>query len=169
MLALDSRQNSFTVQEYMNRSMSKKTEAHISLLGLRHLALRVTDMEQSRGFYEGLLGMTVVWQPDPGSLYLTSGCDNLALHALPPEDRNEPPLGKGRGMDHLGFIVESPAAVLALEKRMREAGVPIVKPYKPHRDGSHSFYMMDPDGNVIQILFELKISPMKFVESGGDS
>ena len=146
--------------------MSKNSDKPVSLKGLRHLALRVSDMDQARSFYEGLLGMTLVWQPDPGSVYLSSGCDNLALHALSSGSREKSDLGKGPGMDHLGFIVESPSAVQLFESRMKEAGVPIVKPYKHHRDGSHSFYMADPDGNVVQILFEPRISPMKLVQTG---
>ena len=41
---------------------------------------------------------------------------------------------------------------------METAGVRIIKPIKRHRDGSISFYMADPDGNVIQILYEPTIS-----------
>jgi catechol 2,3-dioxygenase-like lactoylglutathione lyase family enzyme len=67
----------------------------------------------------------------------------------------------GQTLDHFGFVVESPEAVEEYERRMRGAGVRIVKPFKHHRDGSSSFYMADPDGNVIQILYEPHISPMK--------
>ena len=129
------------------------------LLGLRHLALRVIDMDRSRAFYEGLLGMKVVWEPDPKNVYLSSGNDNLALHEVPQGDRASMRSGSDQPLDHLGFIVESPRAVEEIYKRVLEAGVPIVKPVKKHRDESHSFYMADPDKNVIQILFDPHISP----------
>lgn len=148
--------------------MTKKTEPHLSLRGLRHLALRVTDMARARKFYQGLLGMTVVWEPDPENVYLTSGCDNLALHVMPKEEAAVFDASKGQAMDHLGFIVESPDAVERYERRMREAGVRIVKPFKRHRDGSSSFYMADPDGNVIQILYEPQISPLN-IRAGSDT
>ena len=48
--------------------------------GMRHVALNVEDMAACEQFYVGLLGMRVEWRPDPDNLYLTSGCDNLALH-----------------------------------------------------------------------------------------
>jgi len=140
--------------------MKKKTEPIPSLRGLRHLALRVTDMARARKFYQGLLGMTVVWEPDPENVYLTSGWDNLALHVMPKEEVEVFDASRGQSMDHLGFIVESPEMVEGYERRMREAGVRIIKPFKRHRDGSVSFYMADPDGNVIQILFEPHISPL---------
>jgi len=37
-------------------------------------------------------------------------------------------------------------------------GGTIAKPPKQHRDGSYSFYFSDPDGNVIQALYEPTIS-----------
>ena len=130
------------------------------LRGLRHLALRVSDMGTARSFYEGLLGLAVVWQPDPENVYLTSGTDNLALHLMSPEDRAAyNPVGQA--LDHFGFVVDSSEAVRDLESRMKAGGVRIVRPYKRHRDGSVSFYMADPDGNVIQILYEPNISPMR--------
>jgi catechol 2,3-dioxygenase-like lactoylglutathione lyase family enzyme len=141
--------------------VTKKKETISPLRGLRHLALRVTDMAMARKFYQGLLGMTVVWEPDPENVYLTSGSDNLALHVMPKEEAASFDASKGQALDHFGFIVESVVTVQAYERRMREAGVRIVKPFKRHRDGSSSFYMADPDGNVIQILYEPKISPLK--------
>src|SRR5215813_13688197 len=48
--------------------------------GLRHVALNVTDVAVSVEFYTSLFGMQAVWQPDPENAYLSSGCDNLALH-----------------------------------------------------------------------------------------
>jgi catechol 2,3-dioxygenase-like lactoylglutathione lyase family enzyme len=115
-------------------------------------------MEKSRSFYEGLLGMKVVWEPDPDNVYLSSGSDNLALHQIPRERLDQFKKGEAQLMDHFGFIVESPDTVKILFQAMQQSGAPIVKPLKTHRDGSVSFYMADPDGNVIQILYEPNIS-----------
>jgi len=131
----------------------------LPLRGLRHLALRVTDLPRSRAFYQGLLGMSVVWEPDDENLYLSSGSDNLALHQVPPGTPMKQ--GDGQFLDHFGFIAETEAGVDQVAMKMKEAGVPILKPVKRHRDGSYSFYMSDPDGNVIQILYEPHISPRR--------
>ena len=141
-------------------SDDNKPSPHL-LRGLRHLALRVTDMARSRKFYEGLLGMKPVWEPDSGNLYLSSGIDNLALHEIPQQDHARFRAGDDQPLDHFGFIVERPEAVEEVHKRMADARIRIVKPLKRHRDGSYSFYMADPDGNVIQILYEPKISPIR--------
>lgn len=119
---------------------------------MRHLALRVRDIAQARAFYEGLLGMRAVWEPDPENVYLSFGADNLALHQIPRETADRYRAGEGQFLDHLGFVVENPGAVDEVLERMRRAGVPILKPPKRHRDGSYSFYMADPDGNVVQII-----------------
>jgi catechol 2,3-dioxygenase-like lactoylglutathione lyase family enzyme len=65
-------------------------------------------------------------------------------------------------MDHLGFIVPTIADVEAGYAWAKSSGVEIVHELKHHRDGSVSFYIRDPDGNVIQALYEPKISPQFF-------
>jgi hydroxymethylpyrimidine/phosphomethylpyrimidine kinase len=130
----------------------------LSFQGLKHLALWVMDMTRSRAFYEGLLGLKVVWEPDSDNVYLSSGEDNLALHSISPKDLDRFQQGVGQFLDHFGFIVESPQQVEIIAKKMEEAGAPILNPVRFHRDGSCSFYMADPDGNRIQILFEPTIS-----------
>jgi len=126
--------------------------------GMKHLALWVIDMKRSRAFYEGVLGLKVVWEPDPDNVYLSSGEDNVALHSISRKDLDRFQQGVGQFLDHFGFIVQSPQQVEGLAKKMEEAGVPILDPVRFHRDGSCSFYMADPDGNRIQILYEPTIS-----------
>jgi catechol 2,3-dioxygenase-like lactoylglutathione lyase family enzyme len=127
--------------------------------GLWHLALRVTDLARSRQFYETLFGMRVVWAPDPENIYLSSGRDNLALHQVPAADVQRYRAATLQVLDHLGFVVDSPASVDRLYAQAEQMGVRIVKPLRHHRDGSYSFYLADPDGNVVQVLYEPNLSP----------
>jgi catechol 2,3-dioxygenase-like lactoylglutathione lyase family enzyme len=131
------------------------------VISLRHLALRVTDMAKSRAFYEGLLGMTLVWEPDPDNVYLSAGTDNLALHQIP-SDSLSAYRQERQFLDHFGFIVSSPLEVDQWHETLRRAGVPIVKPPARHRDNSVSCYIADPDGNVIQILYEPTLSEQRW-------
>jgi catechol 2,3-dioxygenase-like lactoylglutathione lyase family enzyme len=116
--------------------------------GLAHLALRVADLERMRDFYREVFGMRVVWQPDPDNVYLSTGRDNLALH----RSSAAAPAESG-ALDHLGFLVESAEAVFAAAAALERRGVALLKPPRHHRDGSSSFYVEDPEGNVVQVLY----------------
>jgi len=125
---------------------------------MRHIALKVRDAARAKKFYQELLGMDVVWEPDPENVYLSSGCDNLAIHQVGEAFLKS---AEERQLDHLGFIVESIERVKELEQEFRRQGVTIVHPFKIHRDGSASFYCADPDGIVIQMLYEPTLSAQK--------
>ncbi len=120
--------------------------------GIRHLALRVADVERAVEFYSRVFGMKLVWQPDPDNAYMSSGSDNLALH------HGSYGHADVQSLDHFGFIVPTVEDVEAAYVWARGAGLDIVHPLKHHRDGSMSFYIRDPDGNVIQALYEPTIS-----------
>src|SRR5690606_41661053 len=122
--------------------------------GLRHLALRVRDVQASRQFYERLFDMKIVWQPDPENVYLSTGYDNLALHQVSQQELKEFDLSRVHPLDHLGFLMDSPQSVDALYTEANGMEIPIIKPLKRHRDGSYSFYLQDLEQNTVQVLFE---------------
>jgi catechol 2,3-dioxygenase-like lactoylglutathione lyase family enzyme len=122
--------------------------------GLRHLALRVRDVQVSQAFYERFFDMKEVWHPDPDNVYLSTGVDNLALHQVSAEDLEKFASPPNHPLDHLGFLMDSPDSVNALFQEVTAQGATIVHPPKQHRDGSFSFYLADPDHNTIQVLFE---------------
>lgn len=140
--------------------------------GLRHLALRVTDLKRSRAFYEDLFGLHEVWQPDADNLYVSSGVDNLALHQVPASETEAYRAAGTQRLDHFGFLMDSPESVDSLfarvEKDLERYGGKLVQKPKRHRDDSYSFYVSDPDGNVIQVLFEPTISALEFVSRTQD-
>lgn len=123
--------------------------------GMRHVAIKVVSVARSKRFYEQVLGMDVVWEPDPQNVYLSSGCDNLALHEVGESFARN---AAERQLDHLGFLVQTAERVQELEQEFRAQGVQIVHPFRVHRDGSASFYCADPDGIVIQMLYEPQLS-----------
>ena len=130
----------------------------MTLRGLRHLALKVADPQASKRFYCEAFAMRVAWEPDPDNVYLTSGVDNLALHRA----AADPELGS---LDHLGFVAESPADVDRLAAELAARGVTIVAAPRDHRDGSRSFYCLDPDGNRVQVIFEPTLSRQRLATS----
>jgi pimeloyl-ACP methyl ester carboxylesterase/catechol 2,3-dioxygenase-like lactoylglutathione lyase family enzyme len=124
-------------------------ELPIATRGLAHLALNVAKLEETVRFYQDVFGMRVVWQPDADNVYLSSGRDNLALHRA-----RAPRAAQGSPLDHLGFFVDSAEYVFAIAGALSRRGLQVVRPPRRHRDGSCSLYLEDPDGNVVQVLFE---------------
>ena len=115
-------------------------------------------MARAKNFYQNILGMKIVWEPDPQNVYLSSGCDNIALHEAAPDFEAN---SAGQILDHLGFIVETIERVKELEQEFWRQGVRIVNPFKIHRDGSASFYCADPEGTIIQLIYEPQLSVQK--------
>ena len=118
-------------------------------LGLRHVALQVRDLEACERFYTELLGMRVEWRPDPDNVYLTGGADNLALHRIAGAHAE----AAQQRLDHIGFMLKRIEQVDAWHAFLRENGVNILKEPRTHRDGARSFYCLDPDGNVVQLIY----------------
>ena len=121
--------------------------------GMRHVALNIEDMAACEDFYVGLLGMNVEWRPDPDNLYLTSGCDNLALHKA-----SGALAASGQRLDHIGFILRQEQDVDAWYEFLNAHQVSIEKPPRTHRDGARSFYCRDPEGNVVQMIYHPPIA-----------
>lgn len=112
--------------------------------------------------------MKVVWEPDPENVYFSSGIDNLALHQISKGELASYDSSKTQLLDHMGVILDSPQAVDQMYRvivlSIESLGGRITKEPKLHRDGSYSFYFSDPDGNLIQALYEPTISGLEWVE-----
>ena len=124
------------------------------LLGLRHVALFVKDLEACVQFYTEVLGMQVEWQPDADNYYLTSGADNLALHRLAAGKE----LTGAQRLDHIGFILKTAEDVDSWHTHFVQHGIKILQAPKTHRDGARSFYCSDPAGNTVQMIHHPPIS-----------
>lgn len=122
--------------------------------GLRHIALYCRNLEACERFYCDVLGMETEWRPDSDNVYLTSGVDNLALHRA----ANEFDPSAAQRLDHFGFVLASPEDVDQWFDYLSAKAVPIVNGPKTHRDGARSFYLKDPDGNVVQMIYHPPIS-----------
>lgn len=122
--------------------------------GLRHIALFAERFEETVIFYTELMGMAIEWQPDIDNVYLSSGNDNLALHRFKGGHRAP----EQQRLDHIGFIIDDMDDVDVWYAFLKEHGVRIKNLPKTHRDGARSFYCVDPDGNVVQIIYHPPIS-----------
>jgi len=128
----------------------------ISVQGIDHLVLRVSDVAAMLGFYRDVLGCPVERrQDDIGLIQLRAGC---SLIDLVPVDGSlgraggAAPGKEGRNLDHFCLRVE-PFDESAIRARLEAHGVeagPLASRYGAEGEGP-SLYVTDPEGNVVEL------------------
>lgn len=126
--------------------------------GLRHLALKVSNLEECERFYVDIIGMSVLRRASENLVYLTLGNDNLSLGRA----RDGEVDATAGTMDHFGFIVDSKDELQAWYDYMKEAGVKLLDEPHDHSDGARSFHCHDPAGNMVQPLYHPAVSGQRF-------
>lgn len=124
------------------------------MVGIRHVALFIQDLESAVDFYTRIMGMEIEWQPDPDNIYLTNHGDVFAFHRT-----DETPLAQQR-LDHIGFVLDSAQAVDNWHAYFMQEGVRITEAPKTHRDGAHGFYCLDSVGHLIELIYHPPIAQL---------
>ena len=110
---------------------------------LGHVAIRVDNVPRAVEFYTGL-GMRLVWEAEDWC-YLEAGPGRDGLALLGPDYKAAGP--------HFAFHFRNRDEVDVVHARLKEAGV-FVGAVHDHRDGTASFYLKDPDGNWLEMLYD---------------
>ena len=133
------------------------TERPSAFRGIRHVAFRVTNLEECEEFYKDVMGMELLYRANENLVYLTCGNDNLSLARV--DDAS----ARGSTFDHYGFIVEDKDTLDAWHAYFSSRGdVPIMDQPHDHADGARSFHIKDRAGNVIQPIYHPAISAQQF-------
>lgn len=128
----------------------------IQLKRLGHVLLRVADVERSKAFYSGLLGFEVVEEdPAHGGVFMTLGEFGHTLDLFPVQDPSSvPPLTANRlGVHHFAFQIDSFAALKEAYFTLQEHGINDIQAVD--HVSQQSIYFYDPDGNRVEIYYEL--------------
>ena len=115
--------------------------ASVSRLG--HVAIRVEDVDRAGVFYTGL-GMRLVWKADAWC-YLEAGEGRDGLALLGPRYKAAGP--------HFAFHFKNREEVDLAHDRLKTDGIHVGAVHD-HRDGTASFYLKDPEGNWLEMLYE---------------
>jgi catechol 2,3-dioxygenase-like lactoylglutathione lyase family enzyme len=110
---------------------------------LGHVAVRVQNMERAKRFYEQL-GLRLTWDAEDWA-YMQSPGNGDGIALLSPAYTAAGP--------HFAFHFSDRAEVDAVHDRLEAAGHR-VGPVHDHRDGTASFYLQDPEGNWLEMLYE---------------
>ncbi|MCH9714860.1 MAG: VOC family protein [Cyanobacteria bacterium] len=110
---------------------------------LGHVALRVQEIGRAIAFYK-LLGLRLTWQAEDWA-YLQWPDSGAGIALLSPSYTAAGP--------HVALHVQDRAAVDRERERLLAAGHSC-GPVHDHRDGTASFYLQDPEGNWLELLYE---------------
>jgi catechol 2,3-dioxygenase-like lactoylglutathione lyase family enzyme len=141
---------------------SHDTFAAPRISGVHHTAYRCKDAQETRAFYEGILGLplkaALVFEEEPGTgrplpymhLFFEMG-DGRFVAFFDVPDHVKPEKFKMKwGMDlHFAMEVDTLEEMLAFKARLDKAGVPCFGPIDHHF--VHSIYFYDPNGLNVEI------------------
>ena len=122
------------------------------LTGIGHMAVRTRDLDTMLDFYTGTLGLQEMFRlnHDDGRLMLVyvRVTDQQFLEFFPNGSGEKPPRGN-MGYDHLCLTVSDIEVTL---RDLDSRGVPLAQPLKTGLDGNRQAWIVDPEGNRIELM-----------------
>ena len=121
-----------------------------------HVLLRVMDLERSKKFYSEVLGFQVLEEdPEHGGTFMALPGQSHAIDLFQVKDAQEAERQSPgvRGLGHIAFRVESEGALKDAYATLEEHAVPISRTID--HVSQKSIYFNDPDGNTLEIYYEL--------------
>jgi len=129
---------------------------------LTHVALHVNDLEANLGFYESICGLRcihrrghpevgeVAWLAEPGRetefvfVFISGGPERSSV---------------GSDYSHLGFALDSRAAVDEIARRGEAAGCLVWEPREEPFPVGYYCGLQAPDGNVVEFSYGQPLGP----------
>ena len=123
---------------------------------LGHIVLYVRDLQRSRHFYRDILGWREIGEMGGiGAMFTTGRTHHELLLLEVGADASPIPSGKRVGMYHFGLkIGESDDELREAIAHLNKAGVKIAG--MADHAVTHSVYLLDPDGNEIEIYIDVQ-------------
>ena len=141
----------------------------IWLKEIGHVLLRVMDLERSKKFYSEVLGFHVLEEdPEHGGTFMALPGQSHAIDLFQVKDAEaaESQTPGVRGLGHIAFRVEDEAALKDAYATLREHGVEITRTID--HVSQKSVYFHDPDGNTLEIYYELPNALEIFAQGRND-
>jgi catechol-2,3-dioxygenase len=136
--------------------LTNAEDTMVRLKELGHILVRVLDLERSKKFYAEVLGFHVLEEdPQHGGTFMAlegqSHCvDLFQVKDLDAAHRQTPGV---RGLGHIAFRVASEDDLRDANASLRAHGVEITRTID--HVSQKSIYFNDPDGNTLEIYYEL--------------
>jgi catechol 2,3-dioxygenase len=132
-----------------------------------HVALRVSDEARSKAFYRDVLGFEVSEEdPEHGGVFMTLG-DNF--HTIDVFGHPDPaaaprPQPNQVGLFHIAFEVERYSDLKQAYRSLVDHGIAIS--HCVDHVSQRSIYFADPDGNRLEVYYEMPDALRRFAETG---
>lgn len=123
---------------------------------LGHLVLYVRDLERSEAFYRDVLGWNELERPAgmPAAAFTSGRTHHELLLIEVGPDAQPIPSGRRVGLYHFGLKVgDSDDELREALARIQAAGVEVVG--ASDHTVTHSLYLLDPDGNEIELYIDV--------------
>jgi catechol 2,3-dioxygenase-like lactoylglutathione lyase family enzyme len=151
-----------------------------ALKGVHHAAYRCRDAEETRAFYQDILGLplkaALVFEEEPGTgrplpymhlFFEFSGGSYIAFFDIPNGAKAEQ-FSPAWGMErHIAMEVATMEELQAFKKRLREAGVGCFGPIDHHF--VQSIYFYDPNGLNLEITVRTPTHDQIMAEEGAQA
>lgn len=149
----------------MTKERGVENLANLEIRSLHHLSLRCSDPEETRRFYEDVLGLefsaALPSNVDENGrpvealqlLFRMANGDFITFYYVPSDPRPEmyKPLG-GQEL-HLGMKLSSEQDWVRWQERLKQAGVEFMGPLD--HDFVRSIYFGDPNGVTLELTYEV--------------
>jgi catechol-2,3-dioxygenase len=127
-----------------------------------HVGLNVSNLANSKAFYEKIFGLQAAFESNEAKQRFAFMGDGERLMLTLWQQSDGRFADNRPGLHHLSFEVDSIQDVLAIESKLREAGLKIIYDgIVPHGEGQSSaaLFFEDPDGIRLEV----------YTNSGGES
>ncbi|WP_417580267.1 VOC family protein [Pelagibacterium sp.] len=119
---------------------------------ITHIAIKVTDVEATLGFYVGKLGFEEMFRLErDGRLWIIylRLTDTQYLEIFPEGEGDRAPGAEATGYNHMCLEVPD---INQAAKELAAAGVELFRPVVQGADGNHQAWIQDPDGHRIELM-----------------
>ena len=130
-----------------------------------HVHLKVTNLEKSLAFYQGLLGFDLMQKFGTQAAFISAGGyhHQIGLNTWHSKNANPAPLN-APGLYHTAILYPTRKDLAIIFKRLLEAKYPITG--TADHGVSEAIYLDDPDGNGVELYWDKPRNQWPFDEEG---
>jgi catechol 2,3-dioxygenase len=118
-----------------------------------HVHLKVSDLDKSLAFYQGLLGFEIMQRYGAQAVFISAGGYHHHIGLNTWYSKNAPPAPqRAAGLFHTAILYPTRKDLAIVLKRLLDAGYPLTG--TADHGVSEALYLDDPDGNGVELYYD---------------